>query len=85
MTTLNISLTEPLRKFVDSTVSAGGYSTASEYIRSLIREDQKRRAQKELENLLLEGLGSESADFTAEDWAALREEGLKRLRVKQAT
>ena len=42
MSSLNISLPESLRKFVDSRVESGGYSTASEYLRGLIREDQLR-------------------------------------------
>ena len=40
MTTLNISLPEPMRAYVDQQVAQGGYSTASEYIRQLVREDQ---------------------------------------------
>jgi putative addiction module CopG family antidote len=37
MRTLNISLPKSLRKFVDEQVSRGGYATASEYVRELIR------------------------------------------------
>jgi antitoxin ParD1/3/4 len=40
MTTLNISLSEHLKAFVEDQVSCGGFSTASEYVRSLIREAQ---------------------------------------------
>jgi antitoxin ParD1/3/4 len=58
MPTINISLPEPLKNFVEEQVCASGYSTVSEYFRELIREDQKRRAQERLETLLLEGLNS---------------------------
>jgi len=58
MGTLNISLPEAMRSFIDQKVAEGGYSTASEYIRELVREDQKRQAQLRLETLLLEGLES---------------------------
>lgn len=58
MTTMNISLPENLKGFVDTQVQAGGYSTSSEYIRELIREDQKRKLEQRLKSLLLEGLES---------------------------
>jgi antitoxin ParD1/3/4 len=58
MTSLNVSLPKTLRKYVEGQVDEGGYSTPSEYVRALIRDDQKRRAQEKLEAMLAEGLGS---------------------------
>jgi antitoxin ParD1/3/4 len=58
MTSLNVSLPKTLKDYVEAQVSEGGYSTPSEYVRALIREDHKRRAQEKLEGLLVEGLGS---------------------------
>jgi antitoxin ParD1/3/4 len=58
MATMNISLPDPLRAFVEDRVSEGGYSTASEYFRELVRADQQHRAEERLEQLLLEGLNS---------------------------
>ena len=49
METMNISLPENLRGFVDSRVKTGGYSSVSEYVRDLVREDQKRQTQENLE------------------------------------
>jgi antitoxin ParD1/3/4 len=73
MTTLNISLPEAMRAYVDQQVTQGGYSTASEYIRQLVREDQKRAAKERLESLLLEGVESgASAEMTSADWDDLR-------------
>jgi len=37
---MNISLPESLREFVDQQVARGGFSSASEYVRQLIREAQ---------------------------------------------
>jgi antitoxin ParD1/3/4 len=72
MTTLNISLPESMRDFVTQQVAQGGYSTVSEYVRQLIREEQKQSAQKKIEALLLEGLDSgEPKEMTAEDWKEL--------------
>jgi antitoxin ParD1/3/4 len=69
MTTINISLPEPMREFIDQQVAQGGYSTVSEYVRQLIREAQKQAAYKKLEALLLEGLNSgEGVEVTKEWW-----------------
>lgn len=58
MTTINISLPEQMRLFVEEQVMAGGYSTTSEYIRSLIRQDNERKNKEQLDSLLLQGLAS---------------------------
>ena len=42
MTTMNVSLPNALRDFVDQQVGTAGYSTSSEYVRDLIRRDQQR-------------------------------------------
>ncbi len=55
MTTMNISLPESLKTFVDEQVDERGYGTSSEYVRALIRKDQDR---VKLRGLLLEGAGS---------------------------
>jgi len=57
MTTMNISLPESLKTFVDEQVAGGGFSTSSEYVRELIRRDQGRL---HLRGLLLEGASSAS-------------------------
>ena len=55
MSTMNISLPDALRSFVDEQVSQRGYGTSSEYVRELIRRDQDRL---QLRNLLLAGASS---------------------------
>ena len=83
MTTLNISLPESMRSFIDEQIAKGGYSTASEYIRHLIRQDQKQAAQMKFEAMLLEGLDSgEPIEVTDEWWENKRTELLERLRKK---
>jgi antitoxin ParD1/3/4 len=75
MTTLNISLPETLREFIETQAAQDGYSTASEYVCALVKEAQKQRARKKVEDLLLEGLNSgESAEMTAQEWADIRRE-----------
>ncbi|MFZ0955959.1 MAG: type II toxin-antitoxin system ParD family antitoxin [Candidatus Sulfotelmatobacter sp.] len=43
MTSLNISLPEPLKEYVEGQVASGDWGTPSEYIRELIRQDKERR------------------------------------------
>lgn len=74
MTTMNISLPEALKDFVDEQVSERGYSTSSEYLRSLIRKDQDRLG---LRGLLLTGAKSAATQPVDEDYF----DGLRR-RVK---
>lgn len=74
MATITISLPESMKTFIEEQVSREGFGTVSEYLRALVRDEQKRRAQVRLESLLLEGLQSEAAEMTREDWAEIREE-----------
>lgn len=55
MTTMNISLPDVLKAFVDQQVNARGYSTSSEYVRELIRKDQDIQRLREM---LLDGPAS---------------------------
>ena len=52
MSTMNISLPEALKAFIDEQVVRRGFETGDEYVRELIREDQQRQR---LRGLLLEG------------------------------
>jgi len=79
MQSMNISLPEPLKQFVDGQISAGRYSSASEYVRELIRADEKRKAEEQLEAKRLDGLNSADSELTPADWSALRKDALDRL------
>lgn len=84
MSTLNISLPDAMRAFIEEQVGKGGYSTASEYVRDLVREAQRRDAQQRLEALLLEGLSSEASELTADDWEEIRRAALQRLTTRKS-
>jgi len=58
MSSMNISLPDSLKDFVDAQVAQRGYGTSSEYVRELIRRDQDRMHLREL---LLSGAASEAA------------------------
>lgn len=55
MSTMNISLSQDLKAFVDEQVADKAYSTSSEYVRELIRRE---REKERLRQLLLEGAAS---------------------------
>ena len=72
-TTMNVSLPRPLREFVRDRMARTGFGNASEYIRHLIRLDQKRAAEESLEMQILDGLRSgEAAPGNAGYWDAKR-------------
>ncbi len=77
MTTLNVSLPDNIKEFVEAEVTEGGYDTASEYICQLLEAERQRQAQVRLEALLMEGLNSgESKAATPEWWEQLHAEAV---------
>lgn len=71
MGTMNISLPDALKAFVEEKVAEGGYSTSSEYVRELIRREQDRST---LRGLLLEGASSPpDSDADGTYFSGLRE------------
>ena len=85
MQTMNISLPDQLKDFVEGQVGSGRYSSVSEYVRDLIRDDEKRKAQEKLEALLVEGIQSgEATGMTRQDWSDIRTEALKRFEARKA-
>ena len=57
MTSLNISLPEPLKQYVEAQVASGGWGTPSEYLRELIRQDKERRLHSLEEDLIAAAKG----------------------------
>jgi antitoxin ParD1/3/4 len=73
LTTINISLPTPMRSYLESRVKVDGFGSISDLIRALIREDQKRQAQEELERRLLASLDSgEATPMTSADWDEIK-------------
>ena len=80
MDTMNIALPEAMKHFVQERVSEGGYSSVSEYVRELIRADQKRKAEERIDALLLEGLDSgQPLPVTSEYWEEKKRKLTERL------
>lgn len=78
MSTMNISLPDSLKSFVDDQVTQRGYGTSSEYVRELIRKDQDRL---HLRGLLVAGAESvATAPADAAYFDALRDRVRTRAR-----
>jgi antitoxin ParD1/3/4 len=80
MATMNVSLPDPMKDWVEAQARSGRYSNASDYVRDLIRRDQERAAKlAELQKRIAEGIESgvsgRSMDKVLE---AARQEAAKR-------
>ena len=65
MTTLNISIPDAMREWIDNQVQSGVYANASDYMRDLIRHDQ--REQDRLRLALIEGEQSGQSERKVSD------------------
>ena len=79
--TMNISLTEDLKSFVDERVKARGYSSYSEYVRDLVRRDEERAAEERFVALIQEGIDSGPATRT---WDEQRDAWTARIAAARA-
>ena len=68
MATMNVSLPDPMKEWVEAQARGGRYSNASDYVRDLIRRDQERAAKiAHMQRLVDEGLESGVSDESMED------------------
>lgn len=85
MRSLNISLPESMRSFIEDQTRRGGYGTASEYLRTLIRDAWKRQAEDRLEGILLEGLDSgKPTDVSPDYWERKKRPAVTPRRTKRS-
>ena len=92
--TLNISLPEAQRLFVEEKIKKEGYGTISEYVRELIRAEQRKEELKEMQREILRQEIQKGVDDiregrfvtleTPEDYEQLAEQIIKRGREKLA-
>lgn len=68
MSTMNVSLPQPMKQWVEEQAQSGRYSNASDYIRDLIRRDQDRAAKiAHMQGLVTEGLNSGAGSRTMDE------------------
>lgn len=72
MATMNISLPDPMKDWVETQAQGGRYSNTSDYVRDLIRKDQDRTAKiAHMQRIIDEGFASGVSD---KSMAEIREE-----------
>ena len=77
MATMNVSLPDPMKEWVEAQAETGRYANASDYVRDLIRRDQERSdkiaaMQRFVDDGLKSGVGKRSRE-------ALFAEAVKRV------
>lgn len=73
LTSLNISVLVSQKSYLEERALLEGLAAPSEYLRQLIREDQQRKAQEELERMLVKAIESDQwIEGTPEHWAETR-------------
>jgi len=83
MTSMNVSLPEELKEYAEAQTK-NGYSTPSEYVRELIRADQRRRAKDQLDAMLIEGLRSgDRIPVDSKFWNELKREAMTKLATRK--
>lgn len=81
MATMNVSLPDQMKAWVESQAETGRYSNASDYVRDLIRRDQDRQSKiANMQRLVTEALESGEGDRTLDE---LREAALSRLNAAE--
>lgn len=79
MATMNVSLPDPMKEWVEQQTRGGRYSNASDYVRDLIRRDQDRTAKiAAMQQLVSEGLESGKGTRSMDE---LREAARQRARI----
>ena len=83
MQSINISLPDSLKQFVDGQIAMGRYGSASEYVSELISADRNCKTQVQLETLLFEGLSSPASTLSEKDWSEIRQEAMVALAARR--
>lgn len=73
-TTMNISLPDSMKAFIDSRVVERGYGSHSEYLRELVRNDEIKAAKDKMRALIMVGLNSP----VGRPWSELKADLLQR-------
>lgn len=76
MATMNVSLPDAMKQWVEEQVQTGRYGNSSDYVRDLVRRDQERAdAREKLQQMVDEALASGIVEMS-------RDELLARMRLK---
>lgn len=68
MATMNVSLPDAMKDWVEGRAETGRYSNSSDYVRDLIRRDQEREAKiKAMQTLIDEAIEGGESDLSVEE------------------
>ncbi len=83
--TMNVSLPNDMKAWVEEQVKVGGYGTTSEFFRELLREARQRQLREEIDRKLLAAIdGGKPVPADEKFWKQLRRDAQKRLRTLRA-
>lgn len=85
LTSLHVSLPEELKEFVRQEVAAGGYSTPSDFVRTVLRERRAKKLRERLDEALLASLETPAEEVTPEYLTSLRQEAKALISRKGAS
>jgi antitoxin ParD1/3/4 len=85
LTSLHVSLPEDLKEFVRQEVAEGGYSTPSDFVRTVLREWREQKLRRGIDAALLASLETPAEEVTPEYLASLRQEAKALISRKEAS
>jgi antitoxin ParD1/3/4 len=74
MASMNVSLPEPMKDWVEMQIDSGKYASSSDYVRDLIRRDQEQREKlAALQSAITQGLESGVSEKTLDElWVGVK-------------
>ena len=69
---MNVSLPVDLKHWVDEQVESGGYGTASEFLRDMLRRARERQFRRRIDEMLVEAVEGGTTVMTDADWTSIR-------------
>lgn len=82
---MHVALPRPLKDWVDRQVAQGGYGTAGEYIREVLRRERAQQGlRRRIDSRLLDGIEDDAeAEMTLRDWDDIRKTARARAAKKK--
>lgn len=81
---MNLSLPGELKRWVDEQVESGGYGTASEYVRDLLRRARERQLRHSIDAALVNAVESGAKTVMNDrDWTSIRETARAKARKRK--
>jgi antitoxin ParD1/3/4 len=85
LTSLHVSLPEDLKEFVRQEVAEGGYSTPSDFVRTVLRDRRAKKVRERVDEALLASLETPAEEVTPEYLVSLRQEAKALINRKEAS